>query len=225
MKIERLIVGQLQTNCYLVWDETTGKAIVIDPGDDGDYIIRRIQDFHLKPKLILITHGHFDHVLAVPELKLAFGIPFLMHKADFFLLKRSKETAKFFTGIETDPPLLPNKFIKEGDLIKFGKEKLRPDVKSGLAAFEIKVMETPGHSPGGVSFWSRGVVFDGDTLFYQGIGRTDFSYGSEEDLLNSIKNKLFKLPDETIVYPGHGEETTIKEGKKSFAIFANPKFY
>jgi len=132
VKIEKLVVGQLQTNCYLVWDEKSGEVIIIDPADDADYIIRRIQDFELKPKLILATHGHFDHVLAVPELKLAYGIPFLMHKADLFLLKRSKETAKYFTGAQADPPLMPNKFIKEGDLIKFGKEKL-------------KVIETPGH--------------------------------------------------------------------------------
>lgn len=203
MKIERLIVGQLQTNCYLVWDEGSGEAIIIDPGDDGDYVIRKIQDFELKPKLILATHGHFDHVLAIPELKLAFGIPFLMHEADLFLLKRSRETAKYFTGGEADPPLMPDKFFKEGDLIKFGEEKL-------------KVMETPGHSPGGVSFYSRGLVFDGDTLFYRGIGRYDFSYASKDNLFKSIE-ELIKLPEETIVYPGHGEETTIGEEKKVFS--------
>jgi len=204
MKIEKLVVGQLQTNCYLVWDEKSREAVIIDPADDADYIIRKIQDFKLKPKLILATHGHFDHVLAVPELKLAYGIPFLMHKADLFLLKRSKETAKYFTGAQADPPLMPNKFIKEGDLIKFGKEKL-------------KVIETPGHSPGGVSFLSRGIVFDGDTLFHQGIGRYDFSYASKEDLFDSIK-KLLKLPDKTRVYPGHGEETTVGEEKKVFSL-------
>jgi len=203
MKIEKLVVGQLQTNCYLVWDEKSGEVVIIDPADDADYIIRKIQDFKLKPKLILATHGHFDHVLAVPELKLAYKIPFLMHKADLFLLKRSKETAKYFTGLEADPPLMPNKFIKEGDIIKFGKEKL-------------KVLETPGHSPGGVSFFSRGVVFDGDTLFRRGIGRYDFSYASKEGLFASIK-KLLKLPDKTRVYPGHGEETTIGEEKKVFS--------
>lgn len=210
MKIEKLVVGQLQTNCYLVWDEKNGEGVIIDPADDADYIIRKIQDLELKPKLILATHGHFDHVLAVPELKLAFGIPFWMHEADLFLLKRSRETAKYFTGGEADPPLMPNKFIKEGDLIGFGKEKL-------------KVMETPGHSPGGVSFLSRGVVFDGDTLFYRGIGRYDFSYASKEDLFKSIE-KLFKLLDKTVVYPGHGEETTIGEEKMRFSFENFPYF-
>lgn len=198
--IERLIVGQLQTNCYLVWDEKSRGAVIIDPGDDADFIIRKIQDLELKPELILVTHGHFDHVLAIPELKLAFQIPFLMHKKDLFLLKRSRETAKFFTGKEADSPLAPDKFIKENDFIKFGQRKL-------------KTLENPGHSPGGVSFFSRGLLFSGDTLFNQGIGRTDYSYASEKELIDSIKNKLFKLPNETRVYPGHGEETTIGKEK------------
>ncbi len=206
MKIDCLMVGKLQTNCYLVWDEKNREAIIIDPGDDADFIIRKIQDLELKPKLILVTHGHFDHVLGVPELKLAFQIPFLMHKKDMFLLKRSQKTAKFFTGQETDPPLKPDQFIKEKDEIKFGKKKL-------------KVIETPGHSPGGVSFFNRGVLFSGDTLFKQGIGRTDFEYASGEQLLSSIKNKLFKLPSETKVYPGHGEETTIGGEKQNQARF------
>lgn len=206
MKIEKLVVGQLATNCYLVWDEKTNEVIIIDPGDDGDYIIRRIQDFNLKPKLILATHGHVDHTLAVTELKLALRIPFGLNKADLFLVKRIRASAKYWFGVEADPPPEVDKFIKEGDLIKFGQEKLR-------------MIETPGHSPGGVAFFGGGVVFDGDTLFYQGVGRTDFSYASEAKLMDSIKNKLFKLPDETVVYPGHGEETTIGEEKENFKLF------
>ncbi len=202
MKIEKLVVGQLQTNCYLVWDEKSKEAIIIDPADDGDFIIRRIQDLELKPKLIVVTHGHVDHILAVTELKLAFKIPFWMHKADLFLVKKVQSAARYWFRVEADPPPKVDKFIKEGDEIKFGQEKL-------------KVIETPGHSPGGVSFLNRGVVFDGDTLFKQGIGRYDFSYASKEDLFDSIE-KLFKLPGETIVYPGHGPETTIEEEKKIF---------
>lgn len=242
MRIEKLIVGQLQTSCYLVWGEKNKEAIVIDPGDAGDFVIRKIQDYQIKPKLIVATHGHFDHVLAVPELKLAFGIPFLMHQADLFLLKRSKETAKFFTGAEANPPLMPDKFLREGDWIKFGKEKL-------------KVIETPGHSPGGVALYGKhlrgetrkhpggeaklklrgyprggikekhlggeAVLFSGDTLFHQGVGRTDFSYASKEELIKSIK-KLFKLLEDTKVYPGHGEETTIGEGKAYLQDFLWP---
>lgn len=206
MKIERLVVGQLQANSYLVWDVRSEEAIIIDPGDDGDYIIRKINDLGLKPKLIVATHGHFDHILAVPELKLAFKIPFLLHKKDLFLLKRSAETAHYFTGVGADPPLMPDKFIKEGDLIEFGEEKL-------------KVIETPGHSPGGVALYSRGgrILFSGDTLFCQGVGRTDFSYGSAQDLEESI-DKLFKLPGKTHVYPGHGPETTVEREKEQLVV-------
>ncbi len=206
MKIEKLVVGQLQTNCYLVWDKKSSQAVIIDPGDDADYLIQRINDLGLKPKLIVATHGHFDHVLAVPELKLAFGIPFLLHRKDLFLLKRSAETAHYFTRAAADPPLMPDKFIKEGDQIVFGKQKL-------------KVMETPGHSPGGVALYSRGagVLFSGDTLFCQGVGRTDFSYGSTRDLEKSIK-RLLRLPKEILVYPGHGPETTIGKERKLLSL-------
>ncbi|HUS60130.1 MAG TPA: MBL fold metallo-hydrolase [Nevskiaceae bacterium] len=198
MKIERLIVGQLQTNCYLAWDEERSEAVIIDPGDDADFIIRKIQDLKIQPIFIVATHGHFDHVLAVTELKLAYLIPFLMHKADLFLLKKSGATAQYFTEIRTDPILPPDKFVKEGDLIKFGKEKL-------------KVIETPGHTPGSIALFTPGILFSGDTVFAQGVGRTDFSYASSKKLKNSLK-KLFQLPEKTVVYPGHGPTTTI--GKK-----------
>jgi len=201
MEIEKLIVGQLQTNCYLVWDKKTREGIIIDPGDDAEYIISRIKDLEIKPQMILATHGHFDHVLAVLELKLAFKIPFLLHRKDLFLVKKAVSSAKFFAGNREALTPLTDKFIKEGKIISFGKNE------------RLKVIETPGHSPGGVAFLGRGVVFSGDTLFKQGVGRTDFSYCSQAGLIDSIKNKLFKLPDETIVYPGHGEETTIGEEK------------
>ncbi len=201
MEIERLIVGQLQTNCYLAWDKENGEGIIIDPGDDAEYILNRIKDLGIKPKVILATHGHFDHVLAVFELKMALKIPFLIHSKDLFLLKRIDKTADYFTGIKDGLVPSADSFLKENEEISFGRN------------FQLKVIETPGHSPGGVAFFSRGVVFSGDTLFKQGVGRTDFTYCSQSDLINSIKNKLFELPDKTIVYPGHGEETTIGEEK------------
>jgi glyoxylase-like metal-dependent hydrolase (beta-lactamase superfamily II) len=200
MRIEKLIVGQLATNCYLVWEEKTRPAIIIDPGDDADFIVQKIQDFKITPLAIITTHGHFDHVLASLELKLAFNIPFVIHQADLFLLKQAQESTKYFLGIDVDPPAQPDKLVKEGDVISFGKEKL-------------EVLETPGHSPGGISLLGKGIVFSGDTVFADGFGRTDFSYGSKKELEKSLK-KLFKLPDDTVVYPGHGEETTIEEAKK-----------
>jgi len=204
VKIERLIVGQLQTNCYLAWDKITGEGVIIDPGDDAEYILNRIRDLEMKPLYILATHGHFDHVLAALELKSALEIPLLINEKDLFLLKRAVGSAKFFTGDKDALKPLADKFIEEGDVISFGEKE------------QLKVVETPGHSPGGVVFLNRGVVFSGDTLFKQGMGTTQYSYCSETALLNSIKNKLFKLPYETVVYPGHGEETTIGEEKILF---------
>jgi len=211
MEIEHLVVGQLQTNCYLVSCPKTKETVIIDPGDDGDFISRKILDLKLKPKLILATHGHFDHLLAVMELKLAFNIPFLMHKDDLFLLKRAKRTAEHFLGFEGWPELAEkppqvDRYLKEGDVVTFGEEKL-------------KVIETPGHTPGGVCFFDKGILFSGDTLFCQGVGRTDFSYCSYEDLMRSLK-KLFKLPDKTVVYPGHGLETNLAAEKALFRRLA-----
>jgi len=200
--IEILVVGQLQTNCYLVFDQETRKAVIIDPADDADFIIQRIKDLDLKPQFILATHGHFDHILAVLELKLAFKIPFLVHKKDEFLVKRAGRTADYFIKGESNLTPKIDRYIKEGDEIVFGKEG------------ELKVVETPGHSPGGVVFLNEGVCFSGDTLFKQAIGRTDYSYGSSRDILESLK-KIFKLPKKTIVYPGHGEVTTIEKEMKN----------
>jgi len=250
MEIERLVVGRLQTNCYLASCPKTNETVIIDPGDDGDFIAQRIHDLGLKPKLILATHGHFDHVLAVMELNLAFKIPFLIHEDDLFLLKRLRKTAEYFLGYDAYPEgilePLADRFLKDGDVITFGKEKLT-------------VVETPGHTPGSICF--RGlagvsadsstrpgkpfgfkgsqpeglknqrdgkikfsakipILFSGDTLFCQGVGRTDFSYGSQEKLDKSIK-KLLKLPKKTLVYPGHGPETNIaSEKNSSFSTFA-----
>ncbi len=202
MEIKTLVVGQLQTNCYLAYDKQSREAVVIDPGDDADFIIQQIKDLDLKPKFILATHGHFDHVLAVLELKLAFKIPFLVNKKDEFLVKRASKTADYFLKGEQNLTPVIDKSIKEGDIIVFGKQKL-------------KVLNSPGHSPGGVAFLSRGVCFSGDTLFRQAVGRTDYSYGSPKDLMNSIQ-KLLKLPDKTVVYPGHGLQTAIAEEKTFF---------
>lgn len=204
MKVETLVLGPLATNCYLVWDEKTKEAVIIDPADEGTFIIQKILDLKLKPRLILATHGHFDHVLAATELKLAFRIPFWLHQADLFLLQRTQKTTKHFTGLQADLPPQVDKFLKEGDEITFGKEKLR-------------VIETPGHTPGSISLYAPRILFSGDTLFAGGVGRTDFSYASQEKIIASIKEKLFRLLDKTVVYPGHGVTTTINNEKANFA--------
>lgn len=221
MKIETLVVGQLATNCYLAWCPATLRAVIIDPGDAGDFIIQKILDLKLKPELIVATHGHFDHVLAVTELRLAFGVPFILHQKDEPLLKRAGRIAQYFTGLRSDPVVRPDQFIKEGDVLRFGKQNLR-------------IIETPGHTPGSICLYSESIhlrggvapaahlggdriLFSGDTLFAGGgMGRTDLPGGNQNQLLGSIKNKLLVLPDDTVVCPGHGEMTTIGEEKQYY---------
>lgn len=206
MEIRKLVTGQLQTNCYLVYDNQASDVIIIDPGDDADYIARIIADINKKPSKIIATHGHFDHVLAVTELKLAYDIPFLIHKDDEFLLKRLQSTAKHFLGVKTDPTPIADKYLKKDDEIKIGK-------------YILKIIETPGHTPGGISLYCKNAktLFAGDTVFEQGgVGRTDFVYANNDQLMESIQ-KLLKLPEDTVVYTGHGGKTTIKEVKTYFA--------
>jgi len=201
--MEILVVGQLATNCYLFYDDKSRKAFIIDPGDDADFIIRKISDLDLKPQAILCTHGHFDHVLAVTELKLAFNIPFYLNAKDVRILKRTQKTTKYFTGMEVDPPSLPDKDLTQGQVLR-------------LDSLSLKVVETPGHTQGSVSFYCRkqNICFVGDLIFAQGgLGRTDLAGGDEQRLKRSIK-KILSLAKETIIYPGHGEQTTVEEEQK-----------
>lgn len=200
LNILTLPVGQMQENCYLVYDKKTLEAIIIDAGDDGDYIERIISDNRLVPQLIIATHGHFDHILAVTELKLAYNIPFKIHKDDEFLVKNMQNSAKHFLGITTDPPPIIDGFLAPKSRIKIGGSKL-------------EIIETPGHTPGSCCFYikSENVLFTGDLLFADAaVGRTDFSY-SNAKLLEKSLQKIFKLPPQTIIYSGHGKSSTLSE--------------
>ena len=201
MKIITLPVGQMGTNCYLI--ESDGEVGIIDPGDDGDYIIRKIQDLEAKPVWVASTHGHFDHVLAVSELCLSLNIPFYLNPQDDFLLKKAKNNAEYFLGTSVDPILIKSLPLSSAKKLKVGK-------------VEFKIIETPGHTPGSICLYCKKekVIFDGDLIFEGGmVGRTDFEYCSKGNLKKSIK-KIFKLPEETIIYPGHGEESTLGKTKK-----------
>lgn len=216
--VRGLPVGQLATNCYLIFDRQTQEGLIIDPGDDADYIMRIIADEKIKPLKILATHGHFDHLLAAMELELAYGIPFLVHQKDEFLVKDAQRSAEHFLTTEKILPPPPiDEFLKEGQKITFGK-------------YQLEVLETPGHTPGSVCFYlphlqggvcppaggahlgGGTVLFCGDTIFKEGVGRTDFSYSSPKDLEKSLQ-KIFSLPPKTTLYPGHGERTTLKDDK------------
>jgi len=199
-KVEVLIVGPLFSNCYIVWDDDVKQGVIIDPGDDADIILKTVRELGVNIKYILATHGHFDHVGAVAPLKRELKVEFLAHKDDFFFIEDGENAARRW-GIDIEQPPKPDRFIEDGDKIKIG-------------GFDLEVIHTPGHSPGGISFLYNQMVFGGDTLFQGSIGRTDFRKGSFEDLSKSIKTRLYTLPDNTIVYTGHGPVTTIGDEKR-----------
>lgn len=175
-------------------------GIIIDPGEDAEIILKKVEGLGIEIKYILATHGHFDHVGAVATLKKVLDAEFLAHKGDYFFIEDGENAARRW-GFEIEQPPKPNRFIEDGDVIKFGR-------------VELEVLHTPGHSPGGVSFLHNSMVFCGDTLFQGSIGRTDFRMGSFEELAQSIKTRLYNLPDDTIVYTGHGPPTTIRAEKQ-----------
>jgi len=191
MSIPGLIV-----NVYFYYDEDTKSGIVIDPGGEPERICRFIADNELKIEGILFTHGHFDHLLAVNAVKEATSAPVACHSADGDMLRSPKPN--FFDDFSQDTGIEPDILFRDGDVFEFGGHKMN-------------VIHTPGHSPGGVSYYAKesAALFSGDTLFYDSVGRTDFPGGSSATLTASIKDKLFTLPDDTAVYPGHGESTSI----------------
>ena len=207
LQVEPLIVGPLFSNCYIVWDEDKKEGAVIDPGDDADNILKVVKELGIKIKYILATHGHFDHVGAVAPLRRELKVEFLAHKDDFFFIENGENAANRL-GVAIEQPPKPDRFIDDGEKIMVGN-------------FEMEVLHTPGHSPGGVSFLNDSMVFAGDTLFQGSIGRTDFRKGSIEDLSKSIKTRLYTLPDDTLVYTGHGPVTTIGDEKK-YNAFVRP---
>jgi glyoxylase-like metal-dependent hydrolase (beta-lactamase superfamily II) len=195
--IEPLVVGALQTNCYIVGDETSGEGIVIDPGGDAELILEAVRRLKLEIKLVVDTHGHFDHIMANKEVVEGTAAPLAIHPDDAAMLTNPLRSFSFFAGnFHPSPPATVS--LTEGSTIEIGSVKLQ-------------VLHTPGHSPGSVSLWcaEHKVVFSGDALFNMGIGRTDFPGGSMHILLQSIRDKLFTLPDDTVVYSGHGPQTTI----------------
>ncbi len=185
MEIKRLRVGELQTNCYLVWNKSQD-CLIIDPGDEADFITEEIINLKLKPQAILLTHGHYDHCLACLELKLNFNIPIYLDEKDNFLYQNASKSAEHWSATKAFKQPLTTPLPKE---IKLGEEL-------------IKVISTPGHTPGSVCFYAAPHLIVGDTIFEDGVGRTDFSYSSASDLQKSI-NLIMSLPEDTLIYPGH----------------------
>lgn len=201
MKIERLTVGVYAANCYIVYCEDTKEGIVIDPGDEGDRILKRVEELNLDVKYIILTHGHGDHIGGLKEVKEGTQAPILIHEGDRELLNDGTKnlSSVMATG---SVQLEADRFVKDGEELSFGN-------------YSAKIIHTPGHTPGGISINIDGSLFTGDTLFTGSIGRTDFPGGSYEQIINSIKEKLVPFSDDIIVYPGHGPSSTIGREKVS----------
>ncbi len=198
MIIDRVVVSPFATNCYIVGSESSREGIIIDPGDEAKVILKRVADLGLDIKLIVLTHGHIDHVGALKEVEEATGAEVAIHSADAQSLrgKGSLLISMLVSGLSCPKPPPPDRLLKDGDSLD-------------VADLHFRVLHTPGHTPGGLCLVGEGVVFSGDTLFNYSIGRTDLPGGSYRQLVEGIHTKLMVLPDDTVVYPGHGQETTI----------------
>ena len=197
LKIKKFIVGPMQTNCYLIYGEKSLKGALIDPGAYSEEIGKYIEELKLDMRFILNTHGHADHISG----NSFYNLPIFIHEADEACLSDSNKNLSYFSG-ENIKPMKAEKLLKDADIISLG------DVS-------LKIIYTPGHTLGGICVLAGDVLFSGDTLFFEGVGRTDLPGGSYESLEESIREKIFPLCDSVKVYPGHGPETTIAHEKKN----------
>ena len=201
MKVEKFVTGIISTNCYLAINEETKQAVVIDPAACPSYLMSHIKSEGLKVEAILLTHGHFDHIMGIDGFLSEFDVPVYVHEDDADAME--------------DPVLNQSSTYTSG--YRFGKARyLRDRQTLELAGYTFQVIHTPGHTKGGCCYYvaSEDVLFSGDTLFQNSVGRTDFVNSSTSDLVHSVREKLFLLPDDTIVYPGHMGETKIGHEKK-----------
>ena len=206
MILDTLVVGPLQVNCYIVGCERTRKVAVLDPGDDVDRILMTLAEQHLTVQYIINTHEHFDHVGGNKRLKEATGALLLAHaKANDEIIHIASRAAVWGMQVEDSPPA--DRFLAEGDLVEIGE------------TLSLKVLYTPGHSLGSISLVTSGAVFVGDLIFSGSIGRTDFPGGDYQTLIDSVRNKIFSLDDETIIYAGHGPSTTVGREKRTNPFF------
>ena len=203
MIIRGFEIGSFGTNCYIVGSEGTGQGMIIDPAAAPDFIMKQVKKLNLDIKIIVATHSHPDHLMALGDVKKATGASFAMH-GDEPSGRRAAGASRMISlmvGSPVEPPPDPDIRLKDGDIIEVG------DLK-------FTVLHTPGHSPGGICLYGNGVVFVGDTLFNLSVGRSDFPGCSHEVLIDSIQRKLMVLPDDTTVYPGHGPKTTIGDERR-----------
>ncbi|MGB9595786.1 MAG: MBL fold metallo-hydrolase [Candidatus Poribacteria bacterium] len=198
MIVHVLTLGPMQANCYILECEETKSAIIIDPGDEADIILDTINNRELKPELIVNTHGHIDHISANDELKRKTSAKLCIHRLDADMIVNPQKNLSFFLGRPISSPS-PDIILEDGDIIESG-------------TIRLKVIHTPGHSPGSIVLLTDSAIFTGDLLFAGSIGRYDFPGSSYRQIMESLK-KIINLGDNLIVYPGHGFETTIGEEK------------
>lgn len=200
--IKSVVVGPVDVNCYVLKDKATGKGAVIDPGGHVERIMSLINDMKADIAEIIITHGHFDHIGALDELRNAVGCGASIHELDAEMLLKSRKNLSIFMG--TDAIFRPaERLLKDGDVIRFGESFL-------------KVIHTPGHTAGGICLYDGDkVLFSGDTLFAGSVGRSDFPGGDHYQLIESVVKALAEVKDETVVYPGHGPETGMGYERKT----------
>lgn len=196
MKVERFVTGIISTNCYLAINENTKQAVVIDPAACPKKILDYIREENLKIEAILLTHGHFDHIMGLDGFLEHFDVPVYVHEEEERVMNDPElnQSAVYTSGYTFSGA----KYVRDRQVLEF-------------AGYLFEVLHTPGHTWGGCCYYiaSEGVLFSGDTLFQNSVGRTDFETSSTSDLITSIREKLLKLPDETRVYPGHMGETLI----------------
>ena len=202
MRIKKFIIGMVSTNCYVVHNEVTKECFVVDPAAESEELIHYIKKEGLQVKAVLLTHGHFDHIMGIDALLREFAVPVYAGEAEAGVLADAGSNLSLAYGMEytfSDAEYLQDNAVLE------------------IAGYQIQMLSTPGHTAGGCCYYiaSEGVVFSGDTLFCGSIGRTDFPTGSMSQLVSSVKEKLLVLPGDTMVYPGHMEETTIAFEKEN----------
>ncbi len=201
MRIEPIVVGPLQVNCYLLICEETGQAAVVDPGADAESILQAVKEAECEVAMIINTHGHFDHIGANKQIKEATGAELLIHADDVQLLSQAGLHASAY-GLSAEDSPMPDRLMAEGDILQIGN-------------LAVKVLHVPGHSPGSVCLQVENCLIVGDVLFAESIGRTDLPGGDHQLLINGIREKLLVLADDTVVHPGHGPDTSIGHEKRS----------